>query len=128
MKYLNLILLSFIFVCMGCSKAKKVESFNLRMEGITVGHFDEIKKVYVFEGQELFIPLSKKSGISLTKFIGDEASLELSLYLGDEWIGDYTLHQAPTYEALRIPYDSKFDSILESGGVRLKRVQRDKTF
>jgi hypothetical protein len=90
------------------------------MEGVLVGQFDEIRTVYLVEGEQLLIPISKRNGDSLVRFIGEDNTVELSLFLGDTWMGDYTLHKSPSYSSLRIPYESKFDSILESGGVKLK--------
>jgi hypothetical protein len=90
------------------------------MEGILVGQIDKTKTVYLVEDEELLIPISEQNGAGLVSFIGEDDSVELSLYLGDTLMGNYTLHKSPSYSSLRIPYEPKFDSILEAGGVKLK--------
>ena len=90
------------------------------MEGVLVGHLDEIKTVYRTVNDELLIPLSERNDEGLVRFIGDEQSVELSLFLGDTLIGEYSLHRSRSYSSLRIPFEPRFESILEAEGVRLK--------
>ena len=104
----------------GCSNGSDVSRFSLKMEGILVGYLDEIKTVYLTENDELLIPLSERNDEGLVRFIGDENTVELSLFLGDTWIGDYSLVKSRSYSSLRIPFEPRFKSILEAEGVRLK--------
>jgi len=67
------------------------------MEGVLVGQLDEIKTVYLTENDELLIPLSERNDEGLVRFIGDEPSVELSLFLGDTLIGEYSLHRSRSY-------------------------------
>jgi hypothetical protein len=90
------------------------------MEGILVAQLDEIKTVYIVEGEQLLIPISERNGEGLVRFIGEDNTVELSLFLGNTLIGDYSLHKSRSFGSLRIPFEPRFRSILEAEGVRLK--------
>lgn len=97
------------------------DNFNLKMEGITVVYFTEIKKVYLLDDDVLFISLKKRDQRSLENFIGDERNLELEFYLGEDNLGTFTLTGGTTYEAIQIPFKEEYTSILKNGGVKLKK-------
>ena len=105
----------------GCIADDPSDNFNLKMEGITAVYFTEIKKVYLLDDDVLFIPLEKRDQRSLEQFIGDERNLELEFFLGEEELGTFTLTGGTTYEAIHIPFKKEYISILEDGGVKLKK-------
>ena len=120
MKIQNILILLFL-ICfsVGCSKDDVSDNFNLKMQGITVVYFSEIKRVYLLENDTLFIPLSERDQQSLGKFIGDEGPFDLEFYLGEQKFGDFTLTGNTRYEALKIPYREEYAELLKQGGVRL---------
>ena len=123
MKNLPINILITLVLCFqfGCSGGKEINRFSFEMEGILVGQLDKIKTVYRTEKNELLIPLSERNDEGLVAFIGEENSVELSLLLGETLIEEYTLHRSRSYGSLRIPFEPRFEKILDESGIKLKK-------